>query len=544
MVKREPSTSGKAVARIGLRLSVPLLLLALPGSAGSQDGLPNLRPVRPEGWSDSLVVSNRQETHTETLRLMAYDRLFVDFAVINSGGSPAAAPFRIELFLNGRLRETFEVSPPLAPQVFRFREDYPLGRLSSGTHTLRVVVDGGETVAESDESDNQYTRTFFVSGACFPLTTRVSPRGAGTVTPSREPNCGSATLGIRSPGVDDQDSNQELGMGGEPVLQAQRDRAFEALRARIQAEGKARVIVGLRTDGQSVSASVSSMNEAQARSPLISRVQQSLLTRMGSYNFSSVRRFKYMPHVAMEVDGVALEALASDPEVVSLEEDMRVELSLGTSTALVGAPNAWSQGYSGAGQAVAILDTGVDGEHPFLKDSVVSEACYSGGDEGLTPLCPGGVRESIGMDSGEPCPSASECFHGTAVAGVAAGRGTTFSGVAPESGIIAIKVFSQCPGPVDCLESTTSDWVAGLERVLELSGGYDIAAVNMSFGSGLSSEKCDTVFPRGDGRHGQFAGLRHRAHCRFREQPLLHRNQLPVLYLQRYQRGVHRHRRR
>ena len=383
---------------------------------------------------------------------------------------------------------------PWIPQVFRFREDYPLGRLSSGTHTLRVVVDGGEAVAESDESDNQYTKTFFVSGACFPLTTRVSPRGAGTVTPSREPNCGSATLGVRSPGVDDQESNQELGMGGEPVLQAQRDKAFEAMRARIQAEGKARVIVGLRTDGRSVSAAVSSLNEAEARSPLISQVQQSLLTRLGSYNLSSVRRFKYMPHVAMVVDGAALEALASDPEVVTLEEDIRVEPSLETSTALVGAPNAWSQGYSGAGQAVAILDTGVDGEHSFLKDRVVSEACYSGSGSFESSVCPGGVKESTGIQSGEPC-SLGSCFHGTAVAGVASGGGTNFSGVAPESGIIAIQVFSRCPGPVNCLTSSTSDWVAGLERVLELSGGFDIAAVNMSFSGRLFSEDCDADFP-------------------------------------------------
>ena len=486
--------SCKVAARIGLRLCAPLLLLASPGSAGSRDGLPNLRPVRPDGWSDSLVVSNRQETNTDTLRLMAYDRLFVDFAVINSGGSPAAAPFRIELFLDGRLRETFEVSPPLAAQVYRFREDYPLGRLSSGTHTLRVVVDGGEAVPESDESDNQYTKTFFVSGACFPLTTRVSPRGAGTVTPGREPNCGSATLAVRSPDVDDQESNQELDMGGEPILQAQRDRAFAAMRAKVQAEGRARVIVGLRTADRSLSAAASSLNEAQARSPLISRVQQSLLTRMGGYNLSSVRRFKYMPHVAMEVDGAALEALASDPEVVTLEEDIRVEPSLETSTALVGAPNAWSQGYSGAGQAVAILDTGVDGDHPFLKGSVVSEACYSGGGDYLTPLCPGGIRESTGIESGEPC-SLGSCFHGTAVAGVASGAGRQFSGVAPQSGIIAIQVFSQCSGPVNCLTSSSSDWVAGVERVLELSGGYDIAAVNMSFSGSLFSEECDADFP-------------------------------------------------
>ena len=493
-VKREQSMRGKVGARLGLRLCAPLLFLASPGSAASQDSLPNLRPVRPEGWSDSLVVSNRQETHTDTLRLMAYDRLFVDFAVINSGGSPAAAPFRIELFLDGRLRETFDVNPPLDPQVFRFREDYPIGRLSSGTHTLKVVVDGGEAVAESDESDNQYTKTFFVSGACFPLTTRVAPRGAGTVTPSQEPNCGSATLGVRSPNVDDKDSNQELGMGGEPILTAQRDRAFAAMRAKVRAEGKARVIVGLRTEGRSVSAAVSSLNEAETRSPLITRVQQSLLTRLGSYNLSSVRRFKYMPHVAMVVDGAALEALASDPEVVTLEEDIRVEPSLETSTALVGAPNAWSQGYSGAGQAVAILDTGVDGEHSFLKDRVVSEACYSGSGSFESSVCPGGVRESTGIQSGEPC-SLGSCFHGTAVAGVASRGGTNFSGVAPESGIIAIQVFSRCPGPVNCLTSTNSDWVAGLERVLELSGGFDIAAVNMSFGEGLFSEDCDADFP-------------------------------------------------
>ena len=495
MVEREPSMSGKVGARIGLRLCIPLLLLSSPGSAGSQDGLPNLRPVRPDGWSDSLVVSNRQETHTDTLRLMAYDWLFVDFAVINSGAAAVAAPFRIELFLDGRLRETFDVAPPLDPQVYRFREDYPLGRLSSGTHTLRVVVDGGESVPESDESDNQYTKTLFVSGACFPLTTRVSPRGAGTVTPGREPNCGSATLAVRSPDVDDQESNQELDMGGEPILQAQRDRAFAAMRAKVQAEGRARVIVGLRTADRSLSAAVSSLNEAQARSPLISRVQQSLLTRMGGYNLSSVRRFKYMPHVAMEVDGPALEALASDPEVVTLEEDIGVEPLLETSAALVGAPNAWNQGYSGAGQAIAILDTGVEKEHSFLKDKVVSEACYSGSDPFEPSLCPGGVKESTGLNSGGPCFSRSDCFHGTAVAGVASGAGTKFSGVAPESGIIAIQVFSQCPGPVDCLTSSTSDWVAGLERILELSGGFDIAAANMSFGGGLFSEDCDAEFP-------------------------------------------------
>ena len=79
------------------------------------------------------------------------------------------------------------------------------------------------------------------------------------------------------------------------------------------------------------------------------------------------------------------------------------------------------------------------------------------------------------------------------MAGVAAGHGTDFSGVARDARIIAIQVFSQCGE--DCIDSSNSDWLAGLERVLELSADFNIAAVNMSFGGGLFSEDCDSDFP-------------------------------------------------
>ena len=90
----------------------------------------------------------------------------------------------------------------------------------------------------------------------------------------------------------------------------------------------------------------------------------------------------------MEVDAAALEALASDPEVVSIEEDKLLKPMLEESVSLIGAPRAWSQGFSGSGQTIAILDTGVDRDHPFLRGKVVSEACYSGSGRGES-LCPG-----------------------------------------------------------------------------------------------------------------------------------------------------------
>ena len=478
---------------MGARGVSVLLALVCSGSYHSQNGSPNLKPFKPKGWSDVIVVSNRQGDNLNSRRLAPSDILYVDFAVINGGSSPVTRPFRIDLFVDGQLWKSFDVTSPLDPQVFRFREDYPIGRLGVGTHALRIVADAGNQVAESDEDDNQYTRTIIVAGDCFPLTTRVSPRGAGTLTPNREPNCGEATVSVSSLAVLDEYPGKGLDIAGEPLVAAQRDRAFDLLRAKVRSEDRVRVIVGLRTEGRSAVSAAGSLREAQSRSPQIARAQQSLLNRMNNLDASSIRQFKFIPYMAMEVDEPALESLAADPEVVSIEEDLAVKPSLADSTPLIGAPDAWGQGYAGSGQTIAILDTGVDKDHPFLRDKVVSEACYSGSGGG-TSFCPDGVDESILPGSGAPCPpSLSDCFHGTAMAGIAAGRGTDFSGVARDAAIIAIQVFSQCGE--DCTSSLGSDWLAGLERVLELSADFNIAAVNMSFGADLFSEDCDSDFP-------------------------------------------------
>ena len=488
-----PIMRGKAHLRIGAWVVAILLALVCSGSYRSQNGSPNLKPFKPRGWSDVIVVSNRQGDNLNTGRLAPSDIIYVDFAVINSGSSPVTRPFRIDLFVDGQLWKSFDAPSPLDPQVFRFREDYPIGRLGVGTHALRIVADAGNQVAESDEADNEYTRTIIVAGDCFPLTTRVSPRGAGTLIPSREPNCGEATVSVSSPAVLEGGLDKGLDIAGEPIVKAQRAKAFAALTTKVRSEDRVRVIVGLRTEGRSTVSAVGSLGEAKSRSPLIAQAQQSLLNRMDNLEVSSIRRFKFIPYVAVEVDEAALESLAADPEVVSIEEDLAVKPLLADSTPLIGAPHAWDQGYAGSGQTIAILDTGVDKDHPFLSGKVVSEACYSGSGGG-TSLCPEGVEESILPGSGVPCPSSlSDCYHGTAMAGVAAGRGTDFSGVARDARIIAIQVFSRCGE--DCVDSSNSDWLAGLERVLELSVDFNIAAVNMSFGLGLFSEDCDSDFP-------------------------------------------------
>ena len=502
---------GRRVLGIGIWIATALSVLILsPASHAAQGSLPNLRPHQPRDWSDRIVVSNVKDTHSDSSLLRDTDDLYVDFAVLNDGPASVTESFRVELFVNGRLARTFESerssSSPLMSNYFTSWSDYWIGRLSAGTHTLKIVVDTEDSVSESNERDNEYSKTITVrqgtASGCFSLTSGVVPRGAGTITPSRTSTC-SATTNRLSALTQGEDAltppSDGPVMAVKPTAKAQKARAFAALMAKVQSKGRVRVIVGLRAEGGSGASAASSFKDAAARAAMVSRVdraQQALLVRMNSYSISSVKRFKYIPYVAMEVDAAALGALASDPEVFSIEEDSLLKPMLEESTPLVGAPQAWSQGFSGSGQTIAILDSGVDQDHPFLRGKVVSEACYSGGGSGES-LCPGGVTESTSPGSGLPCsdPELPGCFHGTHVAGIAAGKGPDFSGVARDSSIISVQVFSKF-GPDDCsdedeeeesegpcLKASVSDGISGLERVLELSDRFDIAAVNMSIGS-------------------------------------------------------------
>ena len=500
----------RRVLELGFRIGTALAVLILfPDSYHSQSSRPNLKPHQPRDWLDKIVVSNVKDTHSDSSLLRDTDDLYVDFAVVNDSSVSVTESFRVELFIDGRLAQTFDSGSSSSPLMANYHlpwSDYRIGRLIPGTHTLKIVVDTEDSVAESNERDNETSRTITVrqgsASGCFPLTTGVVPRGAGTITPSRTSTCSGATgsLSGRSQGEDalTPPSDGPI-MAVRPTAEAQRARAFAALTAKAQEEGRVRVIIGLRTGAGSGASSASSFKDAEARAAMVSRVgrdQQALLVRMSGYSVSSVRRFKYIPFLAMEVDAAALEALASDPEVVSVEEDKLLKPMLEESVPLVGAPQAWSQGFSGSGQTVAILDSGVDKDHAFLRGKVVSEACYSGGGSGES-LCPGSVTESTSAGSGMPCsdPELSGCFHGTHVAGIAAGKGPDFSGVARDSSLISVQVFSKF-GPDDCsdedeeeesegpcIKSSSTDQISGLERVLELSDDFDIAAVNMSIGS-------------------------------------------------------------
>lgn len=521
----ESRPRGSRFGGIGIWIAGAVSFLVLsPVPLFAQGSLPNLRPHQPRNWSDRIVVSNVKDTHSDSSTLRDTDDLFVDFAVVNAGAGSVTESFSVELIVDGRPARTFEsersADSPLMSNYLTSWSDYWIGRLSAGTHTLKIVVDSEDSVSESNEGDNEYSRTITVrqssASGCFPLTTGVVPRGAGTIAPSRTSTCTATTdrfSSLTQGEVALTPPSDGPVVAVEPAASAQRARAFAALTAKAQAAGRVRVIVGLRPEGGSAAAAAGSFKDAAARAAMVSgvdRAQQALLARMSGHNISSIKRFKYIPYLAMEVDAGALEALASDPEVVSIEEDKLLKPKLEESVPMVGAPQAWSQGFGGSGQTIAILDTGVDKTHRFLAGKVVSEACYSGSGRGES-LCPRGITQSTLSGSGVPCSDSdlSGCFHGTHIAGIAAGRGPDFSGVARDASLISIQVFSKLE-PDDCSEeeeeeeesdepcmrSSLTDQISGLERVLELSDRFDVAAVNLSLGTAETFPAvCDNFSP-------------------------------------------------
>jgi subtilisin family serine protease len=224
-------------------------------------------------------------------------------------------------------------------------------------------------------------------------------------------------------------------------------------------------------------------------------------------------RYRNLPILLVEAPPAALVQLAQSPFVLGLEEDVPEPATLASTLPLINGDDVHGFGYDGDGTAVAILDTGIDADHPFFAGRIVSQACFSnaGGAGGGASICAGGGTAETAAGSANIETAAcmdgtvNICDHGSHVAGIAAGEATGAAGapgdgVAPGADIIAINVFTRfnaaadcSPNPAPCVSSFPSDQVLALDRVLALDGtlASDIVSVNMSLGAGMFAANCD-----------------------------------------------------
>jgi serine protease len=131
----------------------------------------------------------------------------------------------------------------------------------------------------------------------------------------------------------------------------------------------------------------------------------------------------------------------------------------------VNAPGAWSRGALGAGATIAIVDTGVDLNHPDLKDK----------------LLPG-----VDLVSNETCtPGAQDLNgHGTHVAGIAAAatnNGIGVAGTAPAARILPVRVLDSTGSGAGTDIAAGIRWAADHgAQVINLSLGNDIPLIDLT----------------------------------------------------------------
>jgi lantibiotic leader peptide-processing serine protease len=104
----------------------------------------------------------------------------------------------------------------------------------------------------------------------------------------------------------------------------------------------------------------------------------------------------------------------------------------------IDATEAWAEGYRGTGARVAVLDTGIDIQHPDLAPNL-NLALSTSFIPGLGVEAPPGPGILLG----------GPLHHGTWVAGIVAGadNGVGTIGVAPEAELVAVRVCREPDGP-------------------------------------------------------------------------------------------------
>lgn len=294
--------------------------------------------------------------------------------------------------------------------------------------------------------------------------------------------------------------------------------SLQRLRAKLQATGPERLIIQIKPhpDYRPAAIAVDPELESQVRTgheATMARVQESLRRHRLAPADLEPRWALPFPLMVVLADVSRLDRLTADPDVQVIFENVAMGAQLADTQALIGTATMHAAGATGNGKSVAVLDTGVQLNHPMFVGKIPNggEICWATSNPGYSG-CPAGITRGVAAaGAGETCvhPNPVGCDHGTHVAGIAIGSaqvvppsGPTVLGTAVQANLLPVRVASLTADNADCaaighaapcVMYWLDDTVAALAWVYNNRLSLGVAAVNISYGTlpaGWSAIEC------------------------------------------------------
>ena len=207
---------------------------------------------------------------------------------------------------------------------------------------------------------------------------------------------------------------------------------------------------------------------------VLSRVATSTDLALLRATGAGVVPYSRLPMAAVQGTPAQITALAATSGVSSLWLNHSLELALHESVPLIQADQVWAPplGVTGAGVGVAVLDSGIDGNHPDVHyPEHTKQNVKLLGDQHVLSDVTVAVENVPDTDT--------TTGHGTHIAGIIAGDGTAsggyYKGVAPGADLIGV-------GAADGLDMLTA--LAGYDWILAHREALHIKVVNNSWADG------------------------------------------------------------
>ncbi len=245
------------------------------------------------------------------------------------------------------------------------------------------------------------------------------------------------------------------------------------LRALDRGDEEIRVIVGLKDGTPPARALLAKPDPEGEPERRVRRLaaQKSLAKDMPLERFRTRHFYESFSMVAGTVSRQGAIELANRPDVDWLTVDgvnRLLQTTPQSGQLLIRSDQTNTLGYNGAGQTIAVIDTGIDYAIGFFGGGSFPNAKVIGG-----------------IDIADRTNDPKDCEgHGTSVAAIIAGP----TGVAPGARIVALKVFST-QGSTCRTEALNSDILQAINYAITNRTNFGITAINLSLGSAFDDNQ-------------------------------------------------------